>query len=70
MCGTSQSTGMSERSRTVLVVGHSHIRRLAEFVRKYDRGTRSHATAYPFDMALNFKASGAFVIFEAWEALK
>ena len=60
---------MSERSQTVLVVGHSRIR-LSEFVCKYDRGTGSHATAYPYDVALNFKASGAFVIFRGVGGLK
>ena len=61
---------MSEHSQTVLVVGHSHVRRLGEFVRKYDRGTGSHATAYLYDVALNFKASGAFVIFRGVGGLK
>ena len=37
----SQSIGMSERSRTVLVVGHSPVRRLGELVRKDDRDTES-----------------------------
>ena len=70
VCSTSQLTGMSERSRTVLVVGHPHVRRLGEFVRKYDRDNGSHATAYPFDVALNFKASRAFVIFRGLGGLK
>ena len=61
---------MSERSWTVLAVGHSHVWRLGEFVRKYDGGNGSHATAYPFDVALNFKASGAFVIFRGVGGLK
>ena len=52
---------------TMMMVGHSHIWRLSEFVCKSDSDIGSHNMSY--NVALNFKVSGASVIFQGTVSL-
>ena len=52
---------------TMMMVGHSHIWRLSEFVCKSDSDIGNHDMSY--NVALNFKVSGASVIFQGTVSL-